>query len=124
MEHVILQNIHAFGLETYSNPASVKTSLAARFSTWLNKQEENRFLWLGIALIGGIGAMLPLTLMAVVFLAANNFTLWIIAMTVNVPVLITNLSAQSVKVTVSVLLFSWLVNVIIIAYCAIVFFSL
>lgn len=116
------QNIQAFGMENYSQPASAKISLVKRFTTWLNKQEEERFMWLGIALMGGIATVLPLTLLAVVFFAANNFTLWIITLSVNVPVLITNLSAQPAKITVPALLFSWLVNAVIIGYCAITFF--
>jgi hypothetical protein len=100
-----------------------RVSLLSKFITWLNAQEQYRLFWLGIALMGGIGTVLPLTLIAVVFGTHNDFTLWIIACAINVPVLILNLAAQPPKITVPVLLFAWLVDAAIIVYSAITYFA-
>ena len=122
MEQAISSGVvHRFELNTYAKPKSKSTPLT-RFSAWLDTQENNRLLWLGIAILGGIATVLPITLIAIVFLASNSFTLWVITLAINVPVLITNLSAQPVRVTIPVLFFAWLVNAIIIAYTVVVYF--
>ena len=123
MQHVISsQNIRTIDLLRGATKRTHVT-LLSRFITWLNTQEENRLLWLGIALMGGIGTVLPITLMAVVFGAHNDFTLWIIACATNVPVLIMNLAAQPPKITIPVLFCAWLVDAIIICYCVFTFFA-
>ncbi len=109
-------------LNAYATHQSTKTTLLRRFSNWLDKQEQSRLLWLGIAVLGGIATVLPITLLAIVFLASNSFTLWVITLAINVPVLITNLSAQPAKITIPILFFAWLVNAIIIAYSVAIFF--
>ena len=112
------QDMHAM-----HNVYSTKEGLIDRFIVWCNKQEENRFLWLGIALMGSVCTVLPLTLLAIVFGADNNFTLWIIACIINVPVLILNLAVQPTKFILPVMFFAWLADVLIIAYCGAVFFN-
>ncbi|MEP6616147.1 MAG: hypothetical protein ABJA57_06185 [Ginsengibacter sp.] len=117
MQHVISSHtFRTFRHEPYAATYINQASLLSRFVAWCNKQEDSRLFWMGMALLGGIGAVLPLTLMAVVFFAANNFSLWIIACVVNVPVLVVNLAAQPQKVTLPVLFFAWMIDVLIIAY--------
>lgn len=84
-------------------------------------QEGSRLFWMGLALLGGIGTIVPLTLLAVVFFADNNFALWVIVCAINVPVLILNLAAQPTKVTLPVLFFAWAINALIIVYSIAVF---
>jgi len=97
-------------------------TLVNKFIAWCNMQETNRFRWLAIAVAGGIGTVLPLTLLAVVFGADNNFNLWVTACVINVPILIVSLAVQPMKVTLPVLFFAWFVDAIIIAYCVASFF--
>lgn len=92
-----------------------------KFIDWCDQQEKNRLLWVGIAIMGHIGMIVPLTLLAVLFLADNNFTLWIIALAVNMPVLAFNLAAQPPKITIPVMVTSLLVNVAIIVASAVMF---
>lgn len=94
----------------------------SRFTAWCNLQEENRLLWLGISIVGGIGTVLPLTLLSIVFCVNNNFTLWVIACAFNVPVLVVNLAVQPAKVTLPTLFFAWMIDAIIIAYSLTIFF--
>jgi hypothetical protein len=47
--------------------------------------------------MGHIGMVLPLTLLSILFLANNNFALWIVVLCANVPVLALNLAAQPPK---------------------------
>jgi hypothetical protein len=91
-----------------------------RFINWCDLQECNRFLWLGIALMGSIGMVLPLTLVTVL-LTSQNFILLAAAAIANVPVLAVNLAAQPTKVTLPFLFSAWLVNFSVIVYSFITF---
>src|SRR4051812_22316879 len=123
MEQAISSGVvHRFELNTYAKHRT-KSNVLSRFSAWLDKQEDSRLLWLGIAVLGGIATVLPITLLAIVFLASNSFTLWVITLAINVPVLITNLSAQPARVTIPVLFFAWLVNAIVIAYTVVLYIT-
>jgi len=114
MEQTILtNNISVFETNTYSG----KTTLLKKFFNWCNAQEENRFLWLSVSLFGLIGAVVPLTLLAIYFFADNNFTLWIFVCAVNVPVLALNLAAQPPKVTLPTLFLSVIGDALIIVAC-------
>jgi len=106
----------------YASPLKENGQLFRRFMTWCEDQEEKRFLWLAIALMGNIGMVLPLTLVAILMGAGNNFALLLIVSAVNVPVLALNLAAQPPKVTLPVMFFAWLVNALIIIYSVIAFF--
>ena len=122
MQQVISNHkIHLTRQESIASRTSA-TSLINMFIAWCNLQEENRFLWLAVSLLGGIGTVLPITLMAIVFGADNNFSLWVIACIVNVPILIVNLAAQPQKFILPVLFFAWIVDAIIVVYCLTLFF--
>jgi hypothetical protein len=123
MLQATLPTNNIIGQELIAKESVARENVIKRFTSWINSQEENRFLWLGVALMAGIGAILPLTLLAIVFFANNSFTLWVITLAINVPVLITNLSAQPVKVTLPILLSSWVINAAIIAYSVMVYFA-
>jgi hypothetical protein len=106
-------------------PAYVEKSPAInilkRFFSWCDQQEKNRLLWLGIGIMGHIGTVLPLTLLSILFLASNNFTLWTIVLGANMPVLALNLAAQPPKVTIPVMLASLFINIIVIAASLVTF---
>ena len=122
MQHLIsTQEFHLIGRKSYPAPALVTPGLISKFIAWCNLQQKNWFLWLGIALMAGIGTVLPLTLFAVICGADNNFTLWIIVCVINVPVLVVNLAGQPTKVTLPSLFFAWLIDAIVIAYCLFLF---
>lgn len=115
-ETVKTHNLPVFEANTYAGNTT-KTGFLNNFINWCKNQEENRFLWLGISLFGLIGAVVPLTLLAIFFFANNNFTLWIIVCAVNVPVLALNLAAQPPKVTLPTLFLSLIADVLIIVSC-------
>jgi hypothetical protein len=92
-----------------------------KFINWCDQQEENRLLWLGIGIMGHIGMVLPLTLLAVLFLANNNFALWVGVLCANMPVLALNLAAQPPKVTIPVMLTSLVINIVVIVLSAVIF---
>jgi hypothetical protein len=119
-EAIETHNISALEENVYARTA-VNTSFVKTFINWCNNQEENRFLWLGVSLFGLIGAMVPLTLMCIFFFADNNFSLWIVVCSVNVPVLALNLAAQPPKVTLPTLFLSLLVDTIIMVSCLAIF---
>jgi len=118
------QAISTKDIRSMSNSYSHKRGVLSSFLEWCSGQEKNRFLWLGVSLMGSIATALPLTLLAIVFGANNEFALWVIACAANVPVLIINLAAQPVKYSLIVMFTAWIVDLLIIAYCAAVFFGL
>ena len=119
MQHVISTR-HLVRNDSYLSGSSVM-ALIRKFMLWCEEQEKNRFFWMGLALMGGIGTVLPITLLAIVFGADNNCTLWVLACAVNVPILILNLAALPPKYTLPTLFFAWLMDAIIIAYCLVVY---
>jgi hypothetical protein len=94
-------------------------SLITRFIKWSGSQQENRLLWLGIALAGHGCVFTPLTVMAVL-LAGTNLTLFILAIVAMGMALVTNLAALPTKITIPVLVLSVLMDIAIIIYCTFV----
>ena len=121
MQQVIPTSVISFRKYNYVTRHVTKESLINKFISWCNRQEDFRLFWMGIALLGGIGTVVPLTLLAVVFFADNNFALWVIVCTINVPILILNLAAQPSKVTLPALFFAWVTNALIVVYSITVF---
>lgn len=116
-----LENVQQYKANSIVKNYSSKTGAIEKYMNWAQSQEKNSFVWLAVAILGTIGAVLPLTLYAVIN-CGNNFTLWIITCSVNVPVLALNLAAQPPKVTLPFLFFAWLTDFAIIAYCVVTFF--
>lgn len=121
MQQVIQPRVIPFRKDNYVTSEVTKESVIKKFLAWCGRQEGSRLFWMGLALLGGIGTIVPLTLLTVVFFADNNFALWVIVCTINVPVLILNLAAQPTKVTLPVLFFAWAINALIIVYSIAVF---
>lgn len=121
----VIQQTHI--RQTYSHTANVASetvhkNVFARFMEWSEAQEERRFFWITINFLGCIGMMLPATITAILLLANNDFTFWLLACIVNVPVLALNLAAQPTKITVPLLAFAVIANLGIILACAVEFF--
>ena len=120
---VSLENIIASPLysEKSVKAKSIKANSVEKFIRWCGQQEKNRLLWLGIAIMGHIGMVLPLTLLAILFFAGNNFVLWIVVLCANTPVLALNLAAQPPKVTIPALFTSLVVDAAIIILAIVTF---
>jgi hypothetical protein len=124
MQHVI----SAAEVQNYiasSQRATVKKAQAnvfSRFINWCKQEEDNRMMWLGVSYLLQIGMALPCTLAAILFWGNNSFPLWIFACIINVPVLAINLAAQPTKIIIPALLSAWTVDLMIILYCASLFF--
>jgi len=102
-------------------PKAARVNSLRKFISWCDQQEKNRLLWLGIAIMGLIGMVLPLTLLSILFLASNNFALWIVVLCANMPVLALNLAAQPPKVTIPVMLASVTIDIVVIILSAVMF---
>jgi len=102
-------------------PKAARVNSLRKFISWCDQQEKNRLLWLGLGIMGHIGMILPLTLLSILFLANNNFALWIVVLCANVPVLALNLAAQPPKVTIPVMLSSLIINIAIVVLSIVVF---
>jgi len=100
---------------SYSN-VTTKTSIYRKFITWTEEQENNRLLWLGIALSAHGCIITPLTVMAVL-MAGTNMFLFILAIVAMGASLVTNLAALPTKVTIPVFILTTLIDIAIIFSC-------
>ena len=91
--------------------------------TWCTNQQENRLLWLGIALTGHGCIITPLTIMAVL-LAGTNLFLFILALVAMGLSLVTNLAALPTRITIPVFVLSILIDLVVIASCVIIGFDI
>ncbi|MEO8582708.1 MAG: hypothetical protein ABI415_02865 [Flavitalea sp.] len=86
------------------------------FFTWCAGQENNRLLWLGIALVGHSAVLTPLT-MSVILLTQFNFTLLMITLFAISISVVTNLAALPTKITLPVLFLSVLIDLGVMLFC-------
>lgn len=91
-------------------------SLWKRFVNWADGQDNNRILWTAIA-IAGHGCIFTILTMFTILLTGNNFIYWPFAIAAMSACVIVNLAAMPTKITIPVLFFSVLVDVVIIALC-------
>ena len=105
--------------QTYS-PAYVKKEAGVSawkiFIKWADGQEENRFMWLAIAIFGH-GCFFTIITVGAILLSGNSFILWPFAIGAMAMTLITNLAALPTKITVPVFFASLLIDAVIIAIC-------
>ena len=95
------------------SPAIARPSLLARFSNWCTQQEENRMLWIGLAL-GGHGCVItPITAM-LTLAVGNSLVLFMVAMFAMALALVTNLAAMPTKITIPVFFLSILIDIAVI----------
>ncbi len=95
----------------------------SRFMTWCKGQEENRLLWLGIALAGHGCILTPITVMAVL-LAGTNMILFMLALVAMGISLVTNLAAMPTRVTIPAFFFSILIDVAVIIAAIVIGFDI
>lgn len=91
--------------------------------TWCKGQEENRLLWLGIALAGHGCILTPITVMAVL-LAGTNMILFMLALVAMGISLVTNLAAMPTRVTIPAFFFSILIDVAVIIAAIVIGFDI
>ena len=112
-------------MKTYREPISISSSYEeahthssvwSHFINWCEAQEERRFLWLGIVLVGHGCIITILTLFAIIF-SGNNLIFWPFVMSAMVACLVVNLAGLSTKITIPVFFLSVLIDVTIIVLC-------
>lgn len=87
-----------------------KTALSTRFINWCSGQQENRLLWLGVAL--GIHGCLvtPVALMTVMLTGANPILIFLTAASMGTP-LVVNLAAMPTRISIPVFMGSVLLSI-------------
>ncbi|WP_153798377.1 hypothetical protein [Foetidibacter luteolus] len=117
MQNVLTtQKVTGFVPATYKKTNTAEAGAVKRFFSWFATQEDKRFMWAALTLLGQIGLALPCALFSIVYFGGNNFALWILACVVNVPSLALTLAAQPTKVTLPALFLAWAVNAGIILF--------
>lgn len=102
-------------VQTNYTAVQKNNSVFSRFLTWCDGQQENRLLWLALAL-GGHGCVLtPLSILLIVALSGMNLVLFMAALFAMAIALIVNLAALPTKITIPVLFASVLVDLVVIA---------
>jgi hypothetical protein len=95
----------------------------SKFLNWSKNQEENRILWVCIALAVHGCALTPLTVLAVAF-AGMNLYLFMLALIAMSIALVTNLAAMPTKYTIPAFALSVVMDIVIIAVTCITGFNL
>lgn len=90
-----------------------RASIWKRFMNFCASQEDNRLMWLGIALAGHGCVLTPLTLVTVL-LSGSHFVLFILALVAMGIALVTNLAAMPTRVTIPAFLLSVVIDLVII----------
>jgi hypothetical protein len=101
----------------YSYPD--KTPVIKKFIAWTETQEDSRFLWLAITLFGHGCVITPLTVF-VVLMTGVNLALFMCAVTAMAMTIVVSLAALPTKITIPVLLFSFVIDAIVVT-CALTF---
>ncbi len=94
------------------NSTYAKESLLQRFTAWLNTQEEKRFFWAALSLVGH-GTFFTIITFATVILTGNVFALLAITCATMMLVLAVNLAALPVKYIIPIFFGSLLVDVLV-----------
>lgn len=97
-------------------PAKSNTSFVTRFFNWTKAQEENRLLWLALAIFGH-GCLITIATMFAILFSGNDFIFWPFAIAAMAMSLIVNLAAMPTKITIPVFFFSVLIDIVIIVLC-------
>ena len=97
---------------SYSAPVA-NASLWRKFLHWCSAQENNRLLWLGIALAAHGCILTPITVMAVL-LAGTNLVLFMLAIIAMGLTVVTNLAAMPTRLTIPIFFFSVLIDIAIV----------
>jgi len=93
-----------------------KTSVWKRFITWADGQEENCFGWVAFS-IAGHGCAFTIMTVATILLTGNHFIFWPFAIAAMTIPLVLNLAALPTKITIPVLFFSVLMDLVIVGLC-------
>jgi hypothetical protein len=98
---------HSIG-STYTQAAG--TSIFTRFINWCKGQQENRLIWLGVAVAAHGCVITPLTVFAVT-MAGNNLVLFMLTIFAMAISLVTNLAALPTKITIPAFALSILIDI-------------
>lgn len=99
------------GANVYNNTHS-REGLLHRFTAWLNTQEEKRFFWTALSLVGH-GTLFTIMTFATVILTGNVFALMAVTCATMMLVLAVNLAALPVKYIIPVFLGSLFVDLLV-----------
>lgn len=101
------------------NPAqtnSLKKNPISRFISWADNQQEKSLLWSAIS-IAGHGCVFTILTVMTILLTGNHFIFWPFAIGAMTMCVIVNLAALPTKITIPILFFSLLIDVVIIGMC-------
>jgi hypothetical protein len=87
-----------------------------KFIDWTKKQEEDRFLWMAIA-IGGHGCFFTIITLLMILFTGNHFIFWPFAIAAMAVTVVTNLAALPTIITIPIFFLSLLMDIVIIILC-------
>jgi hypothetical protein len=111
----VIQHSHS-SYNTYhtGSPATSLAALWQKFTAWANTQEERRFFWAAISLVGH-GTFFTIATMATVILTGNVFGLLAASLFPMVLVVIVNLAALPVRYIIPAFILSLIADLTIMA---------
>jgi hypothetical protein len=115
METIMNQTIST----TYSG-VSNNTSIWTKFMNYCEGQEDNRLMWVGIALAAHGCILTPITIMITLF-AGPNFALFMAGMVAMGIALVTNLAAMPTRITIPAFALSIIIDLFVIVSSILLF---
>ena len=97
-------------------------SLWKQFITWAKGQEENRLMWLAVA-ISGHGCIITIMTMLAIIFSGNHFVFWPFAIAAMSITVVSNLAALPTRITIPIFFISILIDVAIIIGCIVIGFD-
>jgi len=117
METIVRHTVSPSYTETH-----YRTSLWKQFINWAKGQEENRLMWLAVAIIGHGCIITIMTMLAIIF-SGNLFIFWPFAIAAMSLTVVSNLAAMPTKITIPIFFISVLIDVAIIISCIVIGFD-
>lgn len=109
----MISTMHSGSLVSQQRTASQEVSVLGKFFAWAEAQQENRLVWLGLALMAHASVLTPFTVMAVLMLG-NNFILLMAALGAMGIALVPNLAALPTRITIPAFFLSVVIDIILV----------
>ena len=100
----------------FHHERSEHISLWKRFIAWCDAQQENRFLWMVLGIVGHGTLITVITILAITY-SGNHFIYWPITIGAMMACLVVNIAGQPTRITIPVFFISVIIDAVIIGLC-------
>jgi hypothetical protein len=110
--------IHSKVSTVFHSERSEQVSLWKNFLVWCDTQQENRFMWMALIIVGHSTFITVITILAITY-SGNHFIYWPAAIGGLMACLVVNIAGQPTRITIPVFFVSIIIDVVIIVLCTV-----